>query len=192
MKRHVFHLLTALSLAACLASAWLWVRGHRLADEVGDGRADAARRTRVSYSAANDAGRIVLVRYGNVTREQWVYDYFEARRPWGGTYHADRPPSRAVNIGGGNALGRSDALGFALLTYRVSPGDYTSVAYGVAVPHWFLVLAAGAAPAVRGAKWARRVVHRRRLARAGLCARCGYDLRATPGRCPECGAAPSV
>ena len=52
------------------------------------------------------------------------------------------------------------------------------------VPYWFLAAVPGtvAALAARGA-W------RRRARRPGLCAACGYDLRASGDRCPECGAA---
>jgi hypothetical protein len=54
---------------------------------------------------------------------------------------------------------------------------------GLSVPYWPLILAGLVPPAL----WTRRRIQRQRWRRAGLCFRCGYDLRATPGRCPECG-----
>ena len=61
------------------------------------------------------------------------------------------------------------------------------VADDVRVPYWLLAVVTGVLPAA----WLRRRRRERRTRLLGLCPRCGYDLRATPGRCPECGKVPA-
>ena len=53
----------------------------------------------------------------------------------------------------------------------------------LAVPHWFCLMLLMTLPAA--AYGTRRRARRRRAARH--CPTCGYDCRATPDRCPECG-----
>jgi hypothetical protein len=52
---------------------------------------------------------------------------------------------------------------------------------GILIPCWFLTLVSTIAPTF----WYRQFRNRRLP--AGFCKICGYDLRATPDRCPECG-----
>ena len=68
-----------------------------------------------------------------------------------------------------------------------SVDDVKLVRRSVEVPWWCPAVTFALLPAARTF---RRRQHRRRR-RAGLCPRCGYDLRATPGRCPECGGVPA-
>jgi hypothetical protein len=67
----------------------------------------------------------------------------------------------------------------------------------IVIDYWLLIILASMPPILRlGIPMVRRTRRKRR----GLCLTCGYDLRATPNRCPECGtiargrsvAAPSV
>lgn len=53
----------------------------------------------------------------------------------------------------------------------------------VMAPYWFFVMCFGILPL----RAALRYKKARRRRRRGLCVTCGYDLRGTPDRCPECG-----
>ena len=64
-----------------------------------------------------------------------------------------------------------------------------TVCWEFSIPHAVVAAGTGILPAI----WTitrvrRRLILRRRMKR-GLCLQCGYDLRASPARCPECGTA---
>jgi hypothetical protein len=68
--------------------------------------------------------------------------------------------------------------------YWLGFGRTTAWSYQMVLfPQWFLALLFAISPALH----LRATIRSRRLHRAGHCPRCGYDLRATPERCPECG-----
>jgi hypothetical protein len=59
--------------------------------------------------------------------------------------------------------------------------------FEVFVPHWMPLALFAIPPLAWGSlRWRRSAVRRRRT-RQGECLACGYDLRASSGRCPECG-----
>jgi hypothetical protein len=55
------------------------------------------------------------------------------------------------------------------------------------VHYLWVVAATGALAAARGFAFVRRLRRERQAWLVGRCPACGYDLRATPDRCPECG-----
>ena len=78
-------------------------------------------------------------------------------------------------------------LGFQFHRSRPSGrADYAYDEWWFVLPHWSLVVAAAVLPGAR--LWARfRAKKQSHLARSGRCAHCGYDLRASNDKCPECG-----
>ena len=77
--------------------------------------------------------------------------------------------------------------GFAAYRIKTHSPYTASNLYMVIAPWWFLSAFTAAMPLyVLLALLRRRYM--RGTSNARLCAICGYDLRATPNRCPECGA----
>jgi hypothetical protein len=70
---------------------------------------------------------------------------------------------------------------------EVAFGRWPVESFRIHLAYWILATALLPLSKRDGVRWVGWRSRRRRD--AGFCPRCGYDLRATPDRCPECGTA---
>jgi hypothetical protein len=177
MKRRLLNFLTALSLLVCVAACVLWVRSYWLTDQlqwVSPG----------GFRGIGSASGSVVVQLNPGDTS----GYSPAQHGW--TYLRMQPysaPSYAVAFGHLDPVrtfGTWQLGGLGWYTVRDRNGRRTAT--GVA-PFYLLAAATAALPARWTIVRLRRRARDRRSKRRSACLVCGYDLRATPGRCPECG-----
>jgi hypothetical protein len=200
MRRRLLNLLTALSLLLCLAVMTAWVRsGSRVLSANSfqpwsDGTAWVDRDTTLAISR----GALYLQR---ARHDRWrVGGVPPPEHPPAGpsawSYWDRRQPDQQFE----SRVWDSQFAGFGIREerYRASrwgwspPQIRASLLTTVRIPLWSVVVVACMPLMVRAVRVTRRALVRRRRHAAGLCPSCAYDLRATPGRCPECGAVGNV
>jgi hypothetical protein len=161
MIRRLLNLLTLLSLVLCVAVVVLWVRSYRndltLAVWERNFDGDSLHTTELFLR-----GGII-----GLHREEW-----DRGGPPKCEYRLeDRPETYGFGCG--------DLVRFGLCAPAELKWDTRSL-WGGFAPGWLPGVVAGALALLLLRKSSTRGRH-------GLCARCDYDLRATPDRCPECG-----
>jgi hypothetical protein len=188
MKRRLFEILASLSLLVCVAMVVLWVRSHFVADMLdwreywtrpaGGGETEFHQRQTVARSSLGSLR--MTTQYGvSVGLDQPAPMFNKGPELW--VHHeAPGPVQTATGV-----TYLWNWMGFRFGTREATYVPRTRLRLiGGAVPCWAIVAASALLPGV----WAVAAVRRRRRRpKAGCCAACGYDLRGTPGRCPECG-----
>ena len=160
LARHLFTLCSAASLVLCVVVLALWVRSYFAIDGV-------------EYTGAGGGMS------GHQSKGQVAVAF---------GFGTPAPPTGLLRMSGpALSLDQSLVGPVAFRRFGFASQSFNGPVRGrlLIVPHWFL---AGVLAVLPGGK----LVHRRlrrasRRAAAGLCPACGYDLRASPERCPECG-----
>jgi hypothetical protein len=195
--RGIFTLLSCLSLLLCVAVLILWVRSTFVVDSV------LYRRNGPDLGAPNSFQSFELRSIGSST---WFFYWHEWIKP----PHGPRPLGKWLFSQKSELIEPPPHARFAArygpkarqkfsLSFKMSPryqefrqpdemagGDAVTLAsrrLDAAAPHWAVALLFSLMPSYAALRWLR--CRRRRGARR--CLRCGYDLRASPETCPECG-----
>jgi hypothetical protein len=183
--RHVlFTTAVVLSLLAAVATAVQWVRGSYISDNFSYQRFTIVGRNLFEKRA------ILFLRDGSFWLEfQWHNEHVPSNfAPW--------PPIKRLSThfsrGWGDHPLKWPPQPGSILGIFVSMNRDSAHAFGefnLLLPYAALFLATSILPAAWLTAAIRRFRRKKYLDHAE-CDICGYDLRATPGRCPECGRIP--
>src|SRR5687768_4940110 len=207
LGRILLNVLTVLSLLLCVATAVLWVRSYWWMDV-------AAINSRRLHRALSGGGGIFLERFDFVRRKgSWrnpsatptqttTADYATWRAAWDPSVRRWEWETRPYELRA-ELVKRAWGPDLNLALPQVEPIDQKRremfsnvdgtvvadalVGHRVWIPYWLLFAATAALPSARIAARLRRS----RRSHLNLCPTCGYDRRATPDRCPECGTIPA-
>jgi hypothetical protein len=179
MQRQLLTLCSGVSLLLCVAVCVLWVRSYWFIDafnrhRIGPGDPPSFVRRDALYTEAGGIGFNSLW-HVDPAMQGWAWPRHDT--PW--RYVHER------RVEGTPIRPKWSWLGFARFDWGNPPGTGLR---GFRIPLWLLALLFGAL----ATPWLMRASGRLRARgrrRSGLCAACGYDLRAHGGgeRCPECG-----
>jgi hypothetical protein len=206
MRRRLSIFISAVSLALCLAAVGCWVRSYATLDEWSAVDEANVLRGVLSYHGAlhliraerNAAPRPLgwdayEVTAGADEGDVYTTGVLEWRRLGFMTLSAPPVPQpvRVVRLDGSVAWaqpapGPPGAAPFGLLPpgrRPLTPWLLSRPFRAWVIPYWPIVLLLGVPPGRVFFRATRAALRRR----TGRCAACGYDLRASPDRCPECG-----
>ena len=158
--KHLSKILSALSLLLCVAVGVLWVRAQRQYDSIMYRGSDRF------YAFGMRPGGIHFGTQPSRPLRQTPFGWQWKSEPLAGLTFADTWQHRFLGL----KLERYEAGDELVLSYYLVPYPYPMILFGISPALWL---------------WNRRRFGQ--VVASGLCPTCGYDLRATPERCPECG-----
>jgi hypothetical protein len=171
--RIAFNAATVFSMFLCVGTAVMWARSLCVAEMIHAGGASG-------HVVVSGGGQLAFVLRTDVKPESPAYERSPDDLPFADAREYVEP--RCLGPLGGRSY---EALG-VLLCY--GPVDtYGSFFVVAVIPYWGLLVLGALLPVLRS-----RLLLRRRRRPPGACPACGYDLRATPDRCPECGTVPTA
>jgi hypothetical protein len=176
VKRRVFNVLAAVSLGLCIVALASWLRSF-----ASDAILVESHRGRLLVISVDGESAQLVRRSLEAGTVEGFLSCLLSPPPlgWGDAsgVHYPVPPQQVHFLGFWYVWGSNVPLITAEQNSVMVPSFWIA-----GVPYWFIVLLAAALPAYW--IWVQRRIARKQAKR---CASCGYDLRATPQRCPECG-----